>query len=158
MQRHSPGGFSRPALLGTSLAALVLALVSCSSASPSPSAAGAASQPAVSEAQASQPAASQGAARCELTAEASPTATITIANTSFGDEVTITAGQAVAFTNNDSVGHTITEGTAGQAAADACIDEPIEAGETEVVTFNEPGDYDITCKIHSSMQTVVHVE
>jgi plastocyanin len=26
------------------------------------------------------------------------------------------------------------------------------------VTFNEPGDYDITCTIHPAMQTVVHVE
>ena len=160
MQDHAATGNQRPTVIGASLAALVLALASCSSVSTSPSAAGAesqgaaASQPAASAAGASQ----AGTARCALTEDASPSATITIANTSFGDEVTITAGQAVAFVNDDSMGHTVTEGTGGQAASDACIDEPIAAGETEVVTFNEPGDYQITCKIHSSMQTVVHVE
>jgi plastocyanin len=159
MQDHAATGNRRPTMIGASLATLALALASCSSVSPSPSAAGAESQAAASQPAASEAGASQaGTARCALTADASPSATIEIANTTFGDEVTITAGQAVAFTNNDSMGHTITEGTGGQAATDACVDEPIAAGETEVVTFSEPGDYQITCKIHSSMQTVVHVE
>lgn len=157
MHVHPATGLRRPTMIGASLSAFVLVLAACSSASPSESAAAESSQ----GAEPSQVATSSeagAAARCELTADASPSATITIAGSSFGDAVTISAGQAVAFTNSDSVGHTLTEGTGGQAASDACVDEPIEAGETEVVTFKEPGDYDITCKIHSTMQTVVHVQ
>jgi plastocyanin len=150
----------RPTVLGASLAGLVLALAACSSVSPSPSAAGAQSQAAApSQAAASQgAAASQAAARCEVTPDASPSATDTISGSNFGDPITIQAGQAVAFTNNDSFGHTITEGTGGTAAADACVDAPIGAGGTVVVTFTVAGDYQITCKIHSTMQTVIHVQ
>jgi len=144
----------RPTVLGASLAGLVLALTACSSASPSPSAAGAQSQPAA----ASQAAARQAAARCAVTPGATASATDTISGTNFGAEITISAGQAVAFTNNDSFGHTITEGTDGTAASDACVDAPIGAGGTVVVTFTVAGDYDITCKIHSTMHNVIHVQ
>jgi plastocyanin len=156
--------FLRPTTVGASLGALILVLAACNSSSPSPSAAGAASEPAASQPAASEPAASEpaaseaGTARCELTPDASPSATDTISGNNFGDEITITAGQAVAFTNNDAVGHTVTEGTGGTAAADACVDSPIGAGGTVVVTFNEAGDYQITCKIHATMQTVIHVQ
>lgn len=146
----------RPRLLGASLGALVLTLAACSSggSSSAPSVGGATSQLPV----ASEAAASQGAARCEVTADATAAATNEIASSTFGAEVTISAGEAVTFTNNDGMAHTITEGTSGQAASEACVDEPIAAGASVTVTFNEPGDYDITCKIHSSMQTVVHVQ
>jgi len=70
----------------------------------------------------------------------------------FGAEVTIKAGQAVVFTNG-AVAHTITEGTGGKATSNACVDEPIGAGKSVVVTFTEPGNYQITCTIDSSMQT-----
>jgi len=150
--------FLRPTTIGASLGALILALAACSS-SPSPSAAGGESQPAASGAAPSEAAPSEaGTARCELTPNASPNATVTISGSNFGDEITVTAGQAVAFTNEDAVGHTVTEGTGGAAAADACVDSPIGAGGTVVVTFNEPGDYQITCKIHATMQTVIHVQ
>ena len=144
----------RPQVLGTSLAGLVLVLAACSSASPSPSTAGAQSQPAA----ASQAAASQGAARCATTPDATASATDTISGSNFGAEITIKAGQAVAFVNNDSFAHTITEGTNGTAAAGACVDAPIGANGTVVVTFNVAGDYDITCKIHSTMHNVIHVQ
>jgi len=134
----------RPTVLGASFGALVLALAACSSSSPAESAGGGASQ--------------GGAARCEVTAGATAAATNTITSSNFGDAVTISAGEAVTFTNNDSFAHTVTEGTGGTPTSDACVDEPIAAGATVTVTFNEPGDYDITCTIHSSMQTVVHVE
>ncbi len=139
----TPRSFLRPTTLGAGLGALVLALAACSSASPAASVGGGASQ---------------GAARCAVTAGATPAATVDITGSNFGDAVTISAGEAVAFTNSDSFEHTVTEGTGGQAASGACVDEPIAAGATVTVTFNEPGDYDITCKIHSSMQTVVHVQ
>ena len=139
----------RPTILGASLGALVLALAACSSSSPAASVGGGASQGGT---------ASQGAARCEVTAGATAAATNTITSSNFGDAVTISAGEAVTFTNNDSFGHTVTEGTGGQAASGACVDEPIAAGASVTVTFNTAGDYDITCTIHSSMQTVVHVQ
>jgi plastocyanin len=34
---------------------------------------------------------------------------------------------------------------------------PIAANQNVTVTFNQPGDYQITCKIHPHMQTAVHV-
>jgi plastocyanin len=155
----------RPTLIGASLAALMLGLVSCSS-SPSPSAAGAsqaaasqaaASQAAASQAAASQAAASQASAGCSVTPDATASATNTLANGAFGAAVTITAGQAVAFVNNDSTAHTITQGQGGSAASNACVDVPIAAGATVIVTFSVAGDYQITCKIHPDMQTQVHV-
>jgi plastocyanin len=140
--------FLRPTVLGASLVGIVLALAACSGSSPSPSAAGA-SQAAGG---------SQAAARCEATPNASPAATDTITGTNFGDAITIQAGQAVAFKNNDGFGHTVTEGTDGTAAANACVDSQVGAGGTVIVTFNVAGDYDITCKIHSSMHNVIHVQ
>ncbi|HKZ91265.1 MAG TPA: plastocyanin/azurin family copper-binding protein [Candidatus Limnocylindrales bacterium] len=71
--------------------------------------------------------------------------------------MTIRAGETVAFTNQDSVVHTITEGTLSKAARNACVDQRIVAGGTWKVTFNEPGDYQITCTLHP-MQTAVHVQ
>ena len=72
--------------------------------------------------------------------------------------MTISAGEAVAFANNSSLGHTVTEGPNGTPVSGACVDEPIAAGASVRGNLNEPGDYDITCTIHSSMQTVVHVQ
>ena len=135
------------------LAALVLVLAACSAASTT-------SEPAASQAAASQGTTASGAggARCAMAAAASTSASINLENSAFGAAVTITAGQAVAFVNSDSVPHTVTEGTNGKAVADACVDEPIAAGETENVTFSTAGDYDITCKIHPNMHTQVHVQ
>jgi len=144
----SPRPTIRLTTLGASLAGLVLVLAACSSSSPSPSAAGA-SQAAGG---------SQGTARCEVTPDASPAATDTISGSNFGAEITVQAGQAVAFKNNDGFGHTVTEGTNGTAAANACVDQSIGAGGTVVVTFNVAGDYDVTCKIHSTMHNVIHVQ
>jgi plastocyanin len=115
-------------------AVLMLALVACSSG---------ASQPANG--------------RCVVTPGASPQATVKIANLAFGPAVTIKAGGAVVFINNDSTTHTVTQGTGGQAAANACVDEHVSVGQSVTVTFSQPGDYQITCTIHK-MQTVVHVQ
>ncbi|HEX6139444.1 MAG TPA: plastocyanin/azurin family copper-binding protein [Candidatus Limnocylindria bacterium] len=128
-------------------AALLLLLASCNAASPSSGG--------------STPGASGGGggtARCEATPDATAAATIAIANFKFGDEVTVQAGEAVAFTNNDGTGHTVTEGTNGRAADGACVDESVAAGSTVTVTFSQAGDFDITCKIHPGMHTAVHVQ
>jgi plastocyanin len=132
-----------------SLAALALALAACSNASPSASTAGGASQ--------------AGTARCATSTDASSTATIEIVSFAFvvdggdGEDTTVEAGQTVAFVNKDGSAHTVTEGTSGRAASDACVDEPIGGGQTVDVTFSTIGDYQITCTLHSNMQTVVHV-
>jgi plastocyanin len=125
----------------------LLLLAACGGATPTPAAS--------SDADASEPAT---AGRCALQADADPSATMPISGSAFGDEITIAAGEAVEFTNEDSVGHTVTEGTGGVAAADACVNESIPGGGSLVVRFDEPGDYQITCTIHSSMQTAIHVE
>jgi plastocyanin len=124
------------------VAATALVLAACSAASPS------------------EPAGSAAAGgRCSVTLAAPHAdATVEISGLQFGDEVTIPAGGVVEFTNQDSVGHVVAEGTDGLAAADACINEPIAAGTSLLVTFTEPGDYQITCTIHRTMHTAIHVE
>jgi plastocyanin len=76
----------------------------------------------------------------------------------FGDPVTIEAGQAVAFTSRTGESHTMTEGTNGQLVADAWVNVPIATNMSVVVTFYQPGTYQITCIPHPSMQTSVIVQ
>lgn len=74
------------------------------------------------------------------------------------EELTVAAGTEVLFVNADGFAHTVTEGTGGQAVDDPIVDEEIAQNGTVSVTFDEPGTYDITCKIHPSMQMTVIVE
>ena len=74
-------------------------------------------------------------------------------------ELTVTAGTTVTFTNDSSLPHTVTHGTGGRPAADVAFDEAIGPdGGTVEITFDEPGTYDVTCKLHPSMQMRVVVE
>jgi plastocyanin len=84
--------------------------------------------------------------------------TVVITDLSFGDpEITVAAGD-VMFVNRDEVPHTVTEGQNGAAAPGARVDVLVEAGASASVTFDEPGDYRITCLFHSEMRLLVHVE
>lgn len=74
------------------------------------------------------------------------------------EELTVAVGTEVLFVNADGFAHTVTEGTGGQAVDDPIVDEEIAQNGTVSVTFDEPGTYDITCKIHPSMQMTVIVE
>lgn len=86
-------------------------------------------------------------------------AEVIIDDLAFGDqEITVSAGTTVTWINNDSVGHTVTNGEDGQAAADAMFDEPIGVGEEVTVTFDEPGTYQVTCTIHPEMNMTVVVD
>ena len=52
----------------------------------------------------------------------------------------------------------MTEGTDGTAVEDPIIDEELEQDGSTSFTFDEPGTYDITCKLHPSMQLTITVE
>jgi plastocyanin len=73
-------------------------------------------------------------------------------------ELTVAAGTTVTFVSNDSLPHTVTEGSDGTAVEDPIVDEPIGNGDEVTVTFDEPGTYNITCTIHPSMNMTVVVE
>ena len=103
-----------------------------------------------------------GPMRCAVTPTRLRGATIEITGNSFGFNfgapVTIKAGQAVVFTNGNGAPHTITEGTLGKAAANACVNVPIANNASVTVTFYQPGTYQITCQPHPIMQTSVLVQ
>ncbi len=104
-----------------------------------------------------------GPLRCAVTPDASPSATIGVTSDSlgffsFGAPATIKAGQAVAFTNGIGTRHTVTEGTYGQAAPNACVDVSLPTHSTVIVTFYQPGTYQITCRPHKVMQTSVTIQ
>ena len=131
---------SRPATLATLLVALMLMLAACgggaASSAPADDGGGAA---------ASEPADDGGAAG----------ETVSLSGGAFAPStLTIPAGTTVTFT--DTTGHTVTEGSDGQAVDDPIVDE--SGGADVVVTFDEAGSYNITCKIHPSMQMTVIVE
>lgn len=93
----------------------------------------------------------------ETTGAESPTAagaaTITIANMSFGDPVTVPAGAQVSVTNKDSVEHSVTSDTAGQ------FDVEIDGNEQKTFTAPpQPGEYAFHCKYHASMHGTLIVQ
>jgi len=86
--------------------------------------------------------------------------TITAVNAFGVAEITVAAGDTVTFVNNSTVPHTVTEGEGGRAADNARFDDQLAVGASDEVTFDEAGDYNVTCKIHGAagMNMVVHVE
>ena len=74
------------------------------------------------------------------------------------EELTIAAGTEVSFVNADSAAHTVTEGTDGTAVEDPIIDEELQQNGSTSFTFDEPGTYQITCRIHPSMNMTITVE
>lgn len=81
--------------------------------------------------------------------------TVSLAGFAFSpSELTIPAGTTVTFT--DTASHTVTEGTDGEAVDDPIVDE--DGGSDIEVTFDEPGTYNITCKIHPDMNMTITVE
>ncbi len=110
---------------------------------------------------AAPPATAAGPARCSVTPDASPSATIGTINTGLPDfdgEATIKAGQAVVFVMGSDARHTVTEGSYGEVAPNACVDVSLAINTSVVVTFDQPGVYQLTCKPHPVMQTTVTVE
>ena len=137
------------------LAALVLVLAACTGDAGASSAASASA--AASTTESTEPSTAESA---EASEDGAGGAT-TVALTGFAfdtDEITISAGETVTFVNEDSAAHTVTEGENGDASDGARFDEQIAAGESTDITFDEAGDYNVTCLFHGNMNMVVHVE
>ncbi len=136
---------------------LALALAACSglgtAASDAPGSPGLGSAPSATVA----PSYPGGAAGCAVTPDAPASGTVEMVGRAFKAPATVRAGQSVAFVNRDNTTHTITEGTNGHAGSETCVRQRVRAFESTVITFLLPGDYPITCTIHGTMQTVVHV-
>jgi plastocyanin len=139
------GSTRRIPVIAASLGSLLLLLAACSPAASAPASGAASESVASASAAASAPAGG---------------ASVTISGTSsFGvSEVTVPAGETLTVTNASTVAHTFTEGENGVAADGARVDETLDPGASVDVTFPEPGDYNVTCGFHSSMNMVVHVE
>jgi len=96
-----------------------------------------------------------GGGGASAAAEGGDGETVSLAGGQFAPtSLTIAAGTTVTFTN--TTGHTVTEGTDGQADTDPIIDE--EGGSDIAFTFDEPGTYNLTCRIHSAMNITITVE
>jgi plastocyanin len=138
--------------LGAGLASLVLAASACASGSAS-------SAPATTQGASESVAASESAAESAAESMAGgPSITITSLSSFGAAEVTVPAGEMLTVINNSSAPHTFTEGENGGEADNARVNEQIASGATVQVSFPEPGDYNVTCLFHSSMNMVVHVQ
>jgi len=144
-------------ILPALIAILALVLAAC---------AGGAASPAAAESEVPTPADSEEAAESEPgesepaeSEEAAAEEQVRIESSNFDPaELTIAVGTEVEFLNADGFTHTVTEGTDGQAVDDPIVDEDIEQDGTVRVTFDDPGTYEITCKLHPSMQMTIIVE
>ena len=74
------------------------------------------------------------------------------------EELTIPVGTRVIFTNVSPFAHTVTEGTGGRAVDNPIIDDEVEVDGSTDHTVDEPAVYDITCRIHPTMQLTITVE
>jgi len=80
-------------------------------------------------------------------------ATITIANMSFGDPVTVAPGAEVTVKNDDTAEHSVTSETEG------AFDEHVDGGESDTFTApTEPGEYAFHCTYHPSMKGTLIVK
>ena len=144
------------------IASLTLVLAACAGGGAASQASSAA--PAVSSAPstAASIAAQPSAAASEGTTASGGAAeqmTVRLENFAFNpSELTIPAGTRVTFTNADSAAHTVTEGVDGTAAPNARFDDELQGNQSTMITFDEPGEYQITCRFHPSMNMTVTVE
>ncbi|HEX2398710.1 MAG TPA: cupredoxin domain-containing protein [Mycobacterium sp.] len=84
---------------------------------------------------------------------AASAATITIANMSFGDAITVPPGAAITIKNDDSAEHSVTSDTAGK------FDVEVEGKEQGTLTApTEPGEYAFHCTYHPSMHGTLIVK
>jgi plastocyanin len=151
------------------LAAIVLSLAACGGGNSGTPTAGATSgtvpEPSASQTTSASPAlatapASQAAnARCAVTPGATPVATVKWNVKVEGGSPTIKAGEAVAFATQEAGRPTVTEGTKGTPVAQPCVDKVLDPNSSIVVTFYQPGVYNLFCRnLPETMYTVVNVQ
>ena len=128
--------------IGVLIATAALALAACSGSG------GTTAAPASQGPAASAPA-SVAASACS-TGEGTGAAA-EIKDFTFPTGLSITAGQAIAWTNGDSANHTVT-------LDDGSCNTPVGSGATVVVTYTVPGTYPFHCAIHSNMTGSLEVK
>jgi plastocyanin len=80
-------------------------------------------------------------------------ATVTIANMSFGEPITVSPGAQITIKNDDSAEHSVTSDTAGK------FDVEVEGKEQGTLTApTEPGEYAFHCTYHPSMHGTLIVK
>ena len=78
---------------------------------------------------------------------------VSINNFDFGD-LTVDAGQPLAFSNSDSVPHAVTAGAPGEPLAD--FDSGLlGTGDSYEITFDDAGEYARFCVLHPAMTATV---
>ena len=79
--------------------------------------------------------------------------TITMANMSFGDPITVAPGATITLKNDDSAEHSVTSQTEGK------FDVHVDGGEQGTLTApTEPGEYAFYCVYHPSMKGTLIVK
>ena len=137
-------------------AVLVFLLAACGGGGGGASEEPVASTPASRSAAPSEAAASETAEPSEAAAEE---VRVTLEGFAFDQaELTISAGTEVSFLNADAAPHTVTEGTDGEAVENPVIDDELAGNQATSFTFDEPGTYELTCRLHPSMNMTVTVE
>jgi plastocyanin len=149
---------SRPIL--SALAALALLLAACADgASPSQAASEAPPASVAASEDAPPSEAAEPSVAAEPSEEAEDDFTVTLSGFAFSTgELVVPAGTEVTFENADSAAHTVTEGTDGRPASDPIINSQLGPDATTTFTFDEPGEYEITCLFHPNMNMTVVVE
>lgn len=72
--------------------------------------------------------------------------------------VTVSSGETVMWTNDDSAAHTVTAGTASDGPSGQFDSGLISAGQTFSHTFESSGNYDYFCRVHPWMTGTVNVK
>ena len=72
--------------------------------------------------------------------------------------LTISAGTKVTFQNMDSTDHTVTNGKDGTPDANPLFDMAVSSGASVDFTFTTAGTFNVTCKIHHSMNMTITVQ
>jgi len=133
----------------------ILSLAACGGSTATGTAGVSSPVPAVSAPAASAPAASSDGGSAAACAPSTDPGTVqaAMAGTAFTPStIQAKVGDVIAWTNNDSVGHTATVDD-----DPACTTETLAAGASGALTFSKAGTYAFHCKIHSSMTGTIEI-
>ena len=94
-----------------------------------------------------------------LSAPAETDDEVTVRDATFDPSViTVSTGSTVSWVNEDEMGHTVTHGEGGAPDGEALFDEALSVDQAVSYTFEEAGEFPVTCKVHKDMQMTVVVE